>query len=148
MVHTVQHAGPSTEAMLPFSPQSPRSALPALPSHVQAIHDFDPTLLAFTSNGNPNMYLSFSAGDILKVHVRDQTGWWDGEVASAPQPGDGDGRKGPRRGWFPSNYVRDMGWEAVSLTVITARAASTRQVADFAATSSQEQFERFRSVER
>jgi len=63
-----------------------------------------------------NMYLAFYAGEILRVHVRDATGWWDGEIASVNDTGDPEPRKGPRRGWFPSNYVREMGWVWVSLS--------------------------------
>lgn len=113
MVHTPQQGGPSTATKIPFSPKSPRSAFPAHSTHVQAIHDFNPGLLAPSPNMGSNLYLPFFAGDILKVHVRDQTGWWDGEMASVPADGE-EPRKGPRRGWFPSNYVREMGWSSVS----------------------------------
>lgn len=127
------HAGPSTSSIASSStsssaahaflpaPSSPRTALPPQPTHVQAIHDFDPALLASTGNANPNMYLSFKAGEIVRVHVRDQTGWWDGEIAAAglanrEDTQEGSGKRGPRRGWFPSNYVREMGWDGVSST--------------------------------
>jgi hypothetical protein len=55
------------------------------------------------------MYLCFRAGDVIRVYSRDERGWWDGEVANATEE-----REGPRRGWFPSNYVREMGWDGVS----------------------------------
>jgi len=113
MTQTNQHAGPSSSANRSQT-MSPRSALPTEPKHVQAIHDFDPTQLASTSASNMNMYLAFYAGEILRVHVRDATGWWDGEIASVNDTGDPEPRKGPRRGWFPSNYVREMGWVWVS----------------------------------
>ncbi|WVW82416.1 hypothetical protein I302_104426 [Kwoniella bestiolae CBS 10118] len=96
--HSTSEAGPSTQQVqsppTPISPTNPTR----LPTHVQAIHDFDPSLLASTSASNMNMYLSFKAGEIIRVHVRDATGWWDGEIRL-------------RRGWFPSNYVREMGWD-------------------------------------
>ncbi|KAK8866035.1 hypothetical protein IAR55_001186 [Kwoniella newhampshirensis] len=81
------------------------STLPP-PTHVQAIHDFDPSLLASTSSTPSNLYLTFKAGEIIRVHVRDATGWWDGEISG--RTGED---QGVRRGWFPSNYVREMGWD-------------------------------------
>ena len=65
------------------------------------------------------MYLTFKAGEIIHVHVRDGTGWWDGEIRMAVEKGadkekETEVRGGPRRGWFPSNYVREMGWDGVS----------------------------------
>ena len=57
------------------------------------------------------MYLTFKAGEIIRVHVRDATGWWDGEISTALEQ---EERNGPRRGWFPSNYVKEMGWDGVS----------------------------------
>ncbi|WWC58456.1 uncharacterized protein I303_100997 [Kwoniella dejecticola CBS 10117] len=96
--HSTSEAGPSTHHVVsPPTPISPQH-VPRLPTHVQAIHDFDPSLLASTSASNSNMYLSFKSGEIIRVHVRDATGWWDGEISL-------------RRGWFPSNYVREMGWD-------------------------------------
>ena len=97
----------------PLTPISPNRA----PTHVQAIHDFDPSLLASTSTAstNQNMYLTFKAGEIIRVHVRDPTGWWDGEISvGLPEKEKPSDRSGPRRGWFPSNYVREMGWDGVS----------------------------------
>ncbi|WWD17765.1 hypothetical protein CI109_102206 [Kwoniella shandongensis] len=88
---------------------------PTPPTHVQAIHDFDPSLLASTSSTPSNLYLTFKAGEIIRVHVRDATGWWDGEISAASWAGEDDATvKGVRRGWFPSNYVREMGWDGVS----------------------------------
>lgn len=55
--------------------------------HVVALHDFHST---------NETCLSFSAGQIIKVFNRDESGWWDGEI-------DGE------RGWFPSNYVDEEG---------------------------------------
>lgn len=60
---------------------------PISEEHVVALHDF-------TSNNST--CLSFSAGQIIKVFNRDESGWWDGEL---------DGK----RGWFPSNYVDEDG---------------------------------------
>lgn len=56
-----------------------------------------------------NMYLSFKAGEVIRVHGRDPSGWWDGEVAFEE-----DGVRKSRRGWFPSNYVRELEWDEVS----------------------------------
>ncbi|WWC86359.1 uncharacterized protein L201_001233 [Kwoniella dendrophila CBS 6074] len=113
--HSTSEAGSSTRHVQgPPTPMSP--ANPArLPTHVQAIHDFDPSLLASTSASNTNMYLSFKSGEIIRVHVRDATGWWDGEISGTARMASEDGEKtvrGLRRGWFPSNYVREMGWDA------------------------------------
>ncbi|WRT64250.1 uncharacterized protein IL334_001181 [Kwoniella shivajii] len=97
--HSSSDAGPSTHhVQSPPTPLSPSHSI-RQPTHVQAIHDFDPSLLASTSSNSSNMYLSFKSGEIIRVHVRDATGWWDGEISL-------------RRGWFPSNYVREMGWDA------------------------------------
>lgn len=74
-------------------------------THVQAIHAFDPAAVPSTSAAAAsNMYLCFKAGEIIKVWSRDEKGWWDGEVTR----GEEDAGKGPRRGWFPSNYVRPI----------------------------------------
>lgn len=56
------------------------------------------------------MYLCFKAGEIIKVWSRDEKGWWDGEVTRGPEDMD----RGPRRGWFPSNYVRPVEVEVSS----------------------------------
>ncbi|KIR78781.1 guanyl nucleotide exchange factor Sql2 [Cryptococcus gattii EJB2] len=90
------------------TPASPISASPKF-SHAQAIHDFDPSLIASTSSSSSNLYLSFKAGEIIRVHVRDPTGWWDGEITSRVAA-DNDGRT-LRRGWFPSNYIREIDWD-------------------------------------
>ncbi|OXC67953.1 hypothetical protein AYX13_03406 [Cryptococcus neoformans] len=90
------------------TPTSPISRSPKF-SHAQAIHDFDPSLLASTSSSSSNLYLSFKAGEIIRVHVRDPTGWWDGEIPSRVAA-DNDGRT-LRRGWFPSNYIREIEWD-------------------------------------
>nr|XP_019014811.1 uncharacterized protein I206_00897 [Kwoniella pini CBS 10737]OCF53592.1 hypothetical protein I206_00897 [Kwoniella pini CBS 10737] len=107
-------AGPSTHYVRsPPTPISPHHA-PRLPTHVQAIHDFDPSLLASTSASNSNMYLNFKSGEIIRVHVRDATGWWDGEISGTARlvhETEEHTVKGVRRGWFPSNYVREMGWD-------------------------------------
>ncbi|WVQ77084.1 hypothetical protein IAR50_006767 [Cryptococcus sp. DSM 104548] len=76
----------------------------APPTYAQAIHDFDPSLLASTSSSNTNLYLHFTAGELIRVHVRDPTGWWDGEIAAKTA----DRSRGVRRGWFPSNYIREV----------------------------------------
>lgn len=95
------------------TPASPISASPKF-SHAQAIHDFDPSLIASTSSSSSNLYLSFKAGEIIRVHVRDPTGWWDGEITSRVTA-DNDGRT-LRRGWFPSNYIREIDWDPASLS--------------------------------
>lgn len=40
--------------------------------------------------------LSFKAGTTIQVLTQLESGWWDGLIGT------------DRRGWFPSNYVRDM----------------------------------------
>lgn len=67
-----------------------------------AIHEFDPSIMPSGSTLGHNMYLSFQAGEVIRVHGRDSSGWWDGEI-------------GLRRGWFPSNYVREFEWDEVSV---------------------------------
>lgn len=94
------------------TPASPISASPKF-SHAQAIHDFDPSLIASTSSSSSNLYLSFKAGEIIRVHVRDPTGWWDGEITSRVAANDG---RTLRRGWFPSNYIREIDWDPASLS--------------------------------
>jgi len=82
------------------SPSRSRSVSPDIdetvrlgPEYVLAMHDYTP------QSGNATC-LSFRAGQIIQVHNRDTSGWWDGELEG-------------RRGWFPSNYVNA---ELVSLT--------------------------------
>jgi hypothetical protein len=55
-----------------------------------ALHDFEPENVNSTC-------LSFKIRQIIVVHNRDPSGWWDGEIL---------GSRG-QRGWFPSNYVRE-----------------------------------------
>lgn len=91
-------------------------------NHVQAIHDFHYSLLASTATSNPGTYLSFQAGDVIRVHTRDPSGWWDGEISGSASEWSMDAETertemGPRRGWFPSNYVREMGWD-VSISIL------------------------------
>jgi len=119
MIQTLQanfahHVAPSSSPL--YTQPMPAVTPQRIPTHAQAIHDFDPSLLASTStaSSSPNMYLNFKAGEIIRVHVRDGTGWWDGEISSVVEA---EKRDGPRRGWFPSNYVREMGWDGVSLSV-------------------------------
>ncbi|WWC90903.1 uncharacterized protein L201_005841 [Kwoniella dendrophila CBS 6074] len=50
----------------------------------------------FDFQATDNSALSFSAGDLIQVFARLESGWWDGML---------DGQ----RGWFPSNYVEDIG---------------------------------------
>lgn len=53
-----------------------------------------------------NMYLKFKAGEVIRVWSKDEKGWWDGEITAAGA--EDEGRGGPRRGWFPSNYVKEI----------------------------------------
>ena len=114
--------GSSTSGSIPSTSSTPiaaaftahRAPPPISPDHhdalihVQAIHDFAPSLLASTAaTANPGMYLSFKSGEVIRVHVRNVSGWWDGEIA-ASEVGASTEREGPRRGWFPSNYVREI----------------------------------------
>ncbi|ORY33701.1 ras guanine nucleotide exchange factor domain-containing protein [Naematelia encephala] len=125
MIQTNIEAGPSwsnhshsTDNDAPPTPVSPSR----MPTHVQAIHEFDPSLLASTSASSQNMYLSFKSGEIIRVHVRDASGWWDGEISVTVEE---RVVNGPRRGWFPSNYVREMGWDTNSHKKGQASIAST-----------------------
>lgn len=51
------------------------------------------------------MYLRFKTGEVIRVWSKDEKGWWDGEITGTTEE---DKRAGPRRGWFPSNYVKDI----------------------------------------
>ncbi|WVN89053.1 uncharacterized protein L203_104269 [Cryptococcus depauperatus CBS 7841] len=83
-----------------------------IPSYAQAIHHFDPSVLALNSASSANLYLDFKAGQLIRVHVKDATGWWDGEVVHSPS----DDERATRRGWFPSNYIQEVDSDAVSQT--------------------------------
>lgn len=100
----------SSSPRTPPSPPTRSSSLGAVDvtraSHVQAIHDFDPSIMPSSSQLTHNMYLSFRAAEVIRVHGRDASGWWDGEIA---------GEEPLRRGWFPSNYVREVDWTDVSV---------------------------------
>lgn len=108
------HSTSATNSGVPPSPISPGRDEP--PTHVQAIHDFSPaSLTSASAAANPGMYLSFKNGEVIRVHARDPTGWWDGEIATKINDDvASENRTGPRRGWFPSNYVREMGHDGVS----------------------------------
>ncbi|KAL7424779.1 Ras guanine nucleotide exchange factor bud5 [Cryptotrichosporon argae] len=93
--HAYEHARYGSASSRPSPPTSPTP-------FVQAIHDFDPTIMAASASRAHDQYLAFRAGEVLRVHVRDPTGWWDGEL-TAPAS-----ERRARRGWFPSNYVRDL----------------------------------------
>nr|XP_018261262.1 uncharacterized protein I303_05698 [Kwoniella dejecticola CBS 10117]OBR83420.1 hypothetical protein I303_05698 [Kwoniella dejecticola CBS 10117] len=49
----------------------------------------------FNFEATDNSALSFSAGDVIQVFARLESGWWDGMLNG-------------QRGWFPSNYVEDV----------------------------------------
>ena len=70
---------------LPPAPISPLSASSA-EQYLVAKHDY---------TGTPGVCLSFSAGQVIKLVSKHESGWWDGEL---------DGQ----RGWFPSNFVDDV----------------------------------------
>ncbi|KAI8802580.1 ras guanine nucleotide exchange factor domain-containing protein [Cladochytrium replicatum] len=53
---------------------------------VEALHDYA---------APDSSMLSFRKRDILFVHAKDKSGWWDGSCGS-------------KKGWFPSNYVRSI----------------------------------------
>jgi len=102
---------PSTPGT-PSSPPTRTSSLVAgvgvaRANYVQAIHDFDPSIMP-TGALTHNMYLSFKGGEVIRVHGRDPSGWWDGEVSRSGQT---------HRGWFPSNYVREVDWDEVGTGV-------------------------------
>ena len=108
-------AGPSNYARRPHPGRTAASTsqipTPVSPStdtvYVQALHDFDPSLLPSINKANLNLYVSFKSGEVIRVRARDNTGWWDGEVTSSADK-TGRPKVRPRRGWFPSNYVRIM----------------------------------------
>ncbi|KAI8811953.1 ras guanine nucleotide exchange factor domain-containing protein [Cladochytrium replicatum] len=67
------------------------AALPPPPTSdyvdiVEALHDY---------TAPEGSMLSFRKRDILFVHAKDKSGWWDGTC-------------GNKKGWFPSNYVRSI----------------------------------------
>ena len=70
---------------LPPAPVSPLSASPT-EQYLVAKHDY---------TGTPGVCLSFSAGQLIKLVSKHESGWWDGEL---------DGQ----RGWFPSNFVDEV----------------------------------------
>ena len=96
------------------SPRAPkaRAAFTPMPlptgtniTYVQAVHSFDPSALPSTSAAArtaSNMYLRFKAGEVIRVWSKDEKGWWDGEITGSSEKG------GIRRGWFPSNYVKEI----------------------------------------
>jgi son of sevenless-like protein len=63
---------------------------------VVALYDFTPAATSTKSY----LCLAFEAGDRIRVHSKDASGWWDGELLI----GDSVAVK---RGWFPSNFVKD-----------------------------------------
>ncbi|KAF8324843.1 uncharacterized protein EI90DRAFT_3074093 [Cantharellus anzutake] len=72
------------EPVVPYPAEDDQFS-PAGDDFVLAMHDFVPVAANVQC-------LSFRAGQVVRVHNRDPTGWWDGELEG-------------RRGWFPSNYV-------------------------------------------
>ncbi|WVW85840.1 hypothetical protein I302_107878 [Kwoniella bestiolae CBS 10118] len=54
----------------------------------------------FNFEATDHSALSFNAGDLIQVFARLESGWWDGML---------DGQ----RGWFPSNYVEEIGEEDI-----------------------------------
>jgi hypothetical protein len=72
--------------MAPAAPTPPPNIpIPPEPDFARALHDFVPSAGSTTC-------LSFKAGQLIRIHNKDASGWWDAEV---------DGR----RGWLPSNFV-------------------------------------------
>lgn len=64
---------------------------------VIALYDFTPA----PSSTKSYLCLAFEAGMRIRVHGKDPSGWWDGELLA--------GDAGPvKRGWFPSNFVREF----------------------------------------
>lgn len=53
---------------------------------VKAIHDYEST---------DSTCMSFKKNDILFIHFKDKTGWWDGTLNG-------------QRGWFPSNFMSSI----------------------------------------
>lgn len=71
---------------------------------VIALYDFTPAPTGTKSY----LCLSFEAGDRIRVHSKDTSGWWDGELLVGDSVA-------VRRGWFPSNFVKE--YEAGEVTV-------------------------------
>lgn len=73
---------------------------------VIALYDFTPAPTGTKSY----LCLSFEAGDRIRVHSKDASGWWDGELLVGDSVA-------VRRGWFPSNFVKeyDAGEETVGV---------------------------------
>ncbi|KAJ9102361.1 hypothetical protein QFC21_002761 [Naganishia friedmannii] len=86
----IHHASSSYSALLPpmFDAQPEELVL--------ALYDYSPAPTSTKSY----LCLSFEAGDRIRVHSKDASGWWDGELLV----GDSVAVK---RGWFPSNFVRE-----------------------------------------
>lgn len=55
----------------------------------------------FDFNASDPSALSFHAGDMIEVYTMLESGWWDGML-------------GDKRGWFPSNFVEEVDYDAVS----------------------------------
>lgn len=55
----------------------------------------------FDFNASDPSALSFQAGDMIEVYTMLESGWWDGML-------------GDKRGWFPSNFVEEVDYDAVS----------------------------------
>lgn len=91
------HAMAGQTALLPAFFEAPPE------DYVRADHPFtsDP------SRSQSNVYLSFDAGDKIRIYNRDPaSGWWDGELVVA------NGRQvaehARKRGWLPSNHVSSI----------------------------------------
>ncbi|WVR07351.1 hypothetical protein IAU60_004392 [Kwoniella sp. DSM 27419] len=54
----------------------------------------------FAFTATDDSALSFAAGDVIQVFSKLESGWWDGGLYG-------------KRGWFPSNYVEDVGEEDI-----------------------------------
>ncbi|EIN12823.1 ras GEF [Punctularia strigosozonata HHB-11173 SS5] len=74
---------------------------------VKALYDYD--------SEDPSA-LSFRRGDIIEVLTRLESGWWDGLL-------------GEERGWFPSNYVRNVEPHELDATLSETEIAALNQPA-------------------
>lgn len=77
----------------PTSPTFSEHSSTFAPHFVQALHDYLPSTNPEEESGS---CLYFKKGSIIEVFNRDESGWWDGQC-------------GEVRGWFPSNYVGNIG---------------------------------------
>ncbi|GAA95817.1 hypothetical protein E5Q_02474 [Mixia osmundae IAM 14324] len=109
-----------------------QDAMDVQPEWVEALHAYTPSdaMLARpqdTSDGEPSAQkacLAFNPGDLIRVIHKDPSGWWDGCIKQ---------ERALVRGWFPSNYVREIQIESLRDGAGQAAAADDTVVASSSA---------------